>query len=91
MPEIRECFIHFQHASYVLVEKLGLGCNENHNWTLLGLFVDATDEEAGLKKSSTLRPGLTDNHAKGYLDQIDMSCTLTRSEIQSNQDLARDL
>ena len=49
MPEIRECFIHFQYSQHVLVEKLGLGQTLEHNWSLLELFADATDEEAGKK------------------------------------------
>ena len=79
MPEICECFIHFQHSHHVLVKELGLGCTGAHNWTLLGLSVDATDEEAGMKKSPKLS-GLTDNHANGYLDQIDGTCRLMRGQ-----------
>lgn len=80
MPEIRECFIHFKHAHYVLVDTLGLGRNKDHNWALQDLFADATDEEAGIKKSSKLQSGLTAKHAKGFLDRLDISCMLMRGQ-----------
>jgi len=80
MPEIRECFIHFQHAHHVLVKTLGLGQNQDHNWALRDLCADATDEEAGMKKSSEPHPCLTDRHARGFLDRLDVSCTLMRGQ-----------
>jgi len=80
MPEIRECFIHFKHAHHVLVETLGLGQNQDYNWALQDLFADATDEEAGIKKSSKLQAGLTGRHEKGLLDRLDMSCMLMRGQ-----------
>lgn len=45
MPEIRECLIHYKHAHYVLVEKLGLGSSQNTqvNWTFQELLVDMTN------------------------------------------------
>lgn len=79
MPEICECFIHFKHSQHVLVEELGLGHDQKHDWALLGLLADATDEEAGIKKSPKLS-GLTDNHADGYLDRIDGTCRLMRGQ-----------
>lgn len=80
MPEIRECQIHFKHVHHVLVETLGLGRNKDHDWALQDLFADATDEEAGIKKSSKLRAGLTDRHAGGFLDRLNISCTLMRGQ-----------
>jgi hypothetical protein len=50
IPKIQECFIHFKHAHYVLVEKLGLGQNKDHNWALQDLYADATNDEAEIKK-----------------------------------------
>ena len=64
----------------MLVEQLGLSRNSAHNWTLQGLFADATDQEAGIKGSSKLQAGLTDRHAKGFLNQINISCKLTCSQ-----------
>ena len=64
----------------MLVEKLGLGRNSEHIWALQGLFVDATDVEAGIKGSSKLQTGLTEKHAKGFLDQITASCKLRRGQ-----------
>src|ERR1700679_900603 len=80
MPEIRECFIHYKHAYHVLVEKLGLGWNQESDWTLQALFADATDLEAGISKGATPRPCLTDKHARGYVDQLNSSCTPTRGQ-----------
>jgi len=80
MPEIRECFIHFRHVHHVLVGELGLGQRDQHHGSLQGLFADATDEEAGIKKPSTLRACLTDRHAKGFLGKLDTSCDLTRGQ-----------
>ena len=80
MPEIRECFIHFKHAHHVLVEELGLGQHQDHDWTLQDLFADATDTEAGIKKSSERHASLTDKHVDGFLDRLDESCTLKRGQ-----------
>jgi len=80
MPEVREYSIHYRHAQYVLVEKLGLGQNQENNWTLLALFADATDKEAGISPGSSLWPCLTDKHGRGFVDKLDISCTLTRGQ-----------
>ena len=85
MPEIRECFIHYKHAHYVLVEKLGLGQTTGNDWKLLGLFADSTDEEARIpskkpKDSYTPARGVTEKHRSGYLDQIDPTCNFTRGQ-----------
>jgi len=80
MPEVRECSVHYIHTQYVLVEKLGLGQNQNNDWRLLGLFADATDKEAGIADGHNLWPCLTDKHARGYVDRLDLSCTLTRGQ-----------
>jgi len=86
MPEIRECFIHYKHAHYVLVEQLGLGQDNGPNWTLQNLFADSTDEEAKVfnKKPSGTAFGLTSKHGQGYIDQIGPTCTLVRGQ-KSNQ------
>ena len=80
MPEIRECFIHFKHVHHVFVKELGLGQNEDHDWALQGLSADATDEEAGIKKSSKPQVCLTEKHRKGYIDRFDTSCVLMRGQ-----------
>lgn len=80
MPEIRECLIHYKHAHYVLVEELGLGQTPADHWALQALLADATNAEAGISKDTTLRPGLTDKHANGYIDRLDSSCTLMRGQ-----------
>ena len=82
MPEICECFIHYKHAHFVLVEQLGLGQNAENNWKLLGLFADSTDVEAGMSNKKFKDPptparGLTDKHRSSYIGQIDSTCNLT--------------
>ena len=74
MPEVRECFIHYTHAHYVLVEELGLSRNHATDWTLLGLFADAAQKEIGQLSC------LTDRHAKGYLDKLNSTCTIRRGQ-----------
>jgi hypothetical protein len=80
MPEIRECFIHYKHACHVLVDKLGLGQNQDNNWALQAIFADATNAEAGITKGSNLRSCLTVRHGAGYIGQLDSSCTLKRGQ-----------
>lgn len=80
MPEIRECIMHFKHAKHVLVDKLGLGSNQNHSWVLQDIFADATDVEAGRKKPFKLNPCLTTRHAEGHVDILNTSCTLKRGQ-----------
>ena len=79
MPEIRECFIHYRHAHYVLVEKLGLGRNRDNDWALQALFADATDVER-----SERRPGLLPCQINGFVGKLDSSCRLVRGQT-SNQ------
>jgi len=74
MPEIRECFIHFKHAHYILVEQLGLGQSRNDDWTLRGLFADATNAEAERKSC------LSKKHACGFIDQLDTSCMFVHGQ-----------
>jgi len=81
MPEICECFIHYKHACHVLVEKLGLGQNDTHNWALQALFADATDAESS---NSAHWPDLTQNHYRGFVGQLNSSCTLKHGQ-QANQ------
>jgi len=84
MPEIRECWIHYIHAKYVLVEKLGLGNNpKDSRWTLRGLWADATKSESG-EGGKRLALGLTKLHTKGYLDEIGPKGKLARGQ-KSNQ------
>ena len=81
MPEIRECFIHYKHAHHVLVEKLKLGSDTSINWTLRGLWADATQAESGEgKKRRRLAAGLTILHAKGYVDKIAANCKIVRGQ-----------
>ena len=66
----------------MLVEQLGLGWNGDSNWSLQGLFIDATNKEAGISNKKSSRPhpsawGLTEHHTKGFVDQIGPSCTVT--------------
>ena len=75
----------------MLVEQLGLNQNQNHCWPLLSLFADATDEEAGIKEHSGLCTSLMDNHTKGYLDQIIISCPLMWVENTIKQGSGQDL
>lgn len=81
MPEIRECLMHYKHAHHVLVENLGLGTgNSGQNWTLRGLWADATREESGEGKKPRLAPGLTQLHALGFVDKITANCNLARGQ-----------
>ena len=84
MPEVRECFSHYKHAHHVLVEELGLGTPNSQNWTLRGLWADATREESGegkkTEKKSQLAAGLTKLHARGYVDKITANCSLARGQ-----------
>lgn len=84
MPEIRECFVHYKHAHYVLVEQLLLGQDKGRDWALQDLFADATDEEARVSRKKSSKSshsvGLTSRHGQGYVDKIDSACTLTRGQ-----------
>jgi len=89
MPEICECFIHYKHTHYVLVEKLRLGQDNQDkplDWTLQDLFADATDGEAKIfnEDPSVTAFGLTSKHGEGYLDRISTNCTLLRGQ-KANQ------
>jgi hypothetical protein len=79
MPEIRECFIHYKHTHYVLVEQLKLGQGEL-DWTLQDLFADATDEEVRVSGGGGPSIGLTNKHCKGYVDQIGSKCLVARGQ-----------
>lgn len=80
MPEVRECWTHYLHTQYVLVEKLGLGNNQaDPGWTLRGLWVDATKSEAG-EGGKTPALGLTKLHTKGYMDRINTGSRLVRGQ-----------
>ena len=80
MPEVRECFMHYKHAHYVLVEQLGLDRGSGPIWTLCGLWADATKSESGEGSTKTLASGLTTLHAKGYVDKINNKCKLARGQ-----------
>jgi len=81
--------MHYKHTHYVFVEKLGLGTG-NRDWTVRGLWADATQEESSISKSkdkkaggakkSRLASGLTGLHAKGYVDKITANCSLARGQ-----------
>jgi len=86
MPGIHECFMHYKHTHYVLVEQLGLGQDNGPDWTLQNFFVDSTDEEAKIlnKKPLGTTSSLTRRHGQGYIDQISPMCTLACGQ-KSNQ------
>ena len=67
-------------SEHVLVNILGLGCSQENNWVLEGLFADPTDTEAESKGSKKPLPYLTEMHTRGYLDKLDMSCTLQHGQ-----------
>jgi len=82
--------MHYKHTHYVLVEDLKLGTGKIINWTLRGLWADATQEESGEltpkdrktggNKKPKLSLGLTDLHARGYVDKITANCTAERGQ-----------
>lgn len=80
--------MHYQHAHHVLVENLGLGTTNRDyiNWTLHGLWIDATHEESrsGKEKKLKILPGFTALHAGGYVDKITATCKAARDQ-RSNQ------
>jgi hypothetical protein len=82
MPEIRECFMHYKHTHYVLVESLGLGERKNDPaWTLRSLWADATNAEAS-RGGKSPPPGLSKLHVKGYVDEINAKCECTRGQVK---------
>ena len=90
MPEVRECYVHYQHARYILVETFGLGTDDDKgiNWTLRGLWADATNKESGWekgeqgsrKKKLRVAPGFTTLHTQGYVDKITANCKAARGQ-----------
>ena len=91
MPEVRECFIHYTHTHYVLVDKLGLGTHNGQDWTLRALWADATQDEAGHGRKKTgkkrIAAGLTDYHAMGHVDKITANCNFARGQMSNQTNL----